>query len=152
MQNGNTQYVGFWPRVLASLIDGFALLLITSPLILMIYGTAYGDSDALIQGPADLFISVFLPAVLCIGMWTWKQATPGKMVISAKIVDAETGEAPSLGQNVARYLGSILSMMCFGLGALWVAFDPRKQGWHDKIAGTLVVRSDTEQAPQETTP
>ena len=39
-----------------------------------------------------------------------------------------------------RYLGYYVSAIPFGLGLLWVAFDPRKQGWHDKMAGTVVVR------------
>ena len=55
-------------------------------------------------------------------------------------MDAETGEAMSLGQSVVRYLGYFVAALPLCLGLIWVAFDPRKQGWHDKIAGTVVVR------------
>lgn len=41
---------------------------------------------------------------------------------------------------IGRYLGYFVSMLFLGLGCIWVAFDSRKQGWHDKLAGTVVVR------------
>ena len=72
--------------------------------------------------------------------WVYRQATPGKIAIGARIVDAETGDVPSTGQLVGRYLGYYVSIIPLMLGIIWVAFDPRKQGWHDKLAGTVVVR------------
>ncbi|MDO9217485.1 MAG: RDD family protein, partial [Lacisediminimonas sp.] len=68
-------------------------------------------------------------------------STPGKLAISAVVVDERTGCPPGLAQQLGRSLGLLLSMVPFGLGFLWVAFHPRKQGWHDKLAGTLVVRA-----------
>lgn len=62
------------------------------------------------------------------------------MAVSAKIVDAKTGNAASTGQLIGRYLAYYLSLVPFCLGFIWVAFDKRKQGWHDKLAGTVVVR------------
>jgi uncharacterized RDD family membrane protein YckC len=70
----------------------------------------------------------------------YRQATPGKMAIGARVVDATTGGAPSTRQLVIRYLGYYVSTIPLLLGLIWVAFDPRKQGWHDKLAGTVVVR------------
>jgi uncharacterized RDD family membrane protein YckC len=70
----------------------------------------------------------------------WKSATPGKMAIGAKIVDATTGAAPTTPQLLLRYLGYFVSVFPACLGLVWVGFDRRKQGWHDKIAGTVVVR------------
>jgi uncharacterized RDD family membrane protein YckC len=81
-----------------------------------------------------------LPAVAIVLFWLFRQATPGKMAISAQVVDARTGGRLSLGQSVVRYLGYFVSTIPFGLGLLWVAFDPKKQAWHDKIAGTVVIR------------
>lgn len=72
--------------------------------------------------------------------WVYRQATPGKMVISARIVDARTGGKPGTGQLIGRYLGYYVSIIPLLLGLVWVAFDARKQGWHDKLAGTVVVR------------
>ncbi len=61
------------------------------------------------------------------------------MLISAKIVDARTYGPPSAGQLVGRYFAYIPAMLFLMLGIIWVAFDKRKQGWHDKLAGTVVI-------------
>lgn len=136
------EYVGFWLRVWASVIDTVLVLLIIGPLLWTIYGREYFSisSDKLIQGPADLLISYVLPAVGIVAFWIARQATPGKMAIGARIVDVRSGAAPSPRQLIIRYLGYYVSLIPFGLGMLWVALDPRKQGWHDKLAGTAVVR------------
>jgi uncharacterized RDD family membrane protein YckC len=137
---GDLQYVGFWPRVGATLIDSILLVLVTTPLLWFAYGPRYWSSTAFIRGPADFFISWVLPAVATVAFWSWRRATPGKMAISARIVDATTGNSPSMGQWLARYLGYFASIIPVGLGMIWVAFDDRKQGWHDKLAHTVVVR------------
>lgn len=143
MQDNELEYVGFWARAGASIIDTVLFLLITLPLSISIYGWAYLDSDqtGLIAGPADFLISWVFPAVAVILFWLFKQATPGKMAVSARVVDAATGQTLSVGQSIGRYLAYFVSTLPLGLGLLWVAFDPKKQGWHDKLAGTVVVRS-----------
>lgn len=142
MQEQNLKYAGFWVRVFASVIDSVLIMCITIPLLISIYGWSYFDTGktAFIAGPADFIISWVMPAVAIIVFWINKQATPGKMAISARIVDAETGNAPSTGQLVGRYFAYFVSAIPLCLGFLWVAFDRRKQGWHDKLAGTVVVR------------
>ena len=134
------EYVGFWTRVGASLIDSLLLMLVILPPLVMIYGWAYFDSTAFIQGPADLLLSWVLPIVAVLLFWIKRQATPGKELLGARIVDAQRLAAASPRQLVIRYLGYYLSAIPLGLGLFWVAFDPRKQGWHDKLASTLVVR------------
>jgi len=142
MQDNDFEYVGFWPRVGASLIDAIILLIITTPPLVAIYGWGYfTDQDKpLIAGPADLLLSWILPAVAVILFWLYKQATPGKMAVSARVVDARTGNSLTVGQSIGRYLAYFVAMLPLFLGIIWVAFDPRKQGWHDKLAGTVVVR------------
>ena len=135
-----TKYVGFWARVLATLIDSVLIMAITLPPLLAIYGLAYLENDEAISGLADILISNILPMILVILFWTKKQATPGEMAGSARIVDAETGKASSVKQCIGRYFAYILSAIPLGLGFLWVAFDPKKQAWHDKLAGTVVVK------------
>ena len=135
------EYVGFWPRVGAALIDTVLVLVICAPLVTSIYGWQYWTAESFIQGPADFLITWVFPAVAAILFWMYRQATPGKMAIAARIVDAATGAKPSTRQLVVRYLGYYVAIVPFMLGILWVAFDPRKQGWHDKLAGTVVVRS-----------
>lgn len=134
------EYVGFWARVGASLIDTALLLILIYPLAFAVYGKEYFLTERFLAGPVDFLISYVLPAVAVILFWVYKSATPGKMVIGARIVDARTGQAPSTGQFIIRYLAYYVSAIALMLGFLWVAWDGRKQGWHDKIANTVVVR------------
>ena len=146
MQSDELEYVGFWPRVGAALIDAILLMIITGSLLMAFYGESYWESNQIIQGPMDFLLSWVLPAVVVIWFWVAKQATPGKMAISAKIVDAQTGHAPSVGQFIGRYFSYIISTIPLFAGLIWVAFDDRKQGWHDKLAGTVVVRQKNRRA------
>jgi uncharacterized RDD family membrane protein YckC len=134
------EYVGFWIRFAAAVVDSVLLLAIILPAVYAIYGPSYFDSGRLIAGPADFVLNWVLPAVAVIVFWLARQATPGKMVFGARIVDAESGAAPSTGQSIGRYFAYYVSMLPLFLGFLWVAFDPRKQGWHDKLARTVVMR------------
>ena len=134
------QYVGFWARVLAALIDTFMLFIITLPIGYLIYGGFAGSDGVVTRGPADVLINWVLPAALILWLWNRLQATPGKMALSARIVDADTGRAPTFTQFVIRYVGYFVSAIPFCLGLIWVGLDRRKQGWHDKMANTVVVR------------
>jgi uncharacterized RDD family membrane protein YckC len=139
----NVEYAGFWIRLFASIIDSILIALITYPLLFAIYGWAGADYSSALNSNgfiAMLFMWV-LPVVAVIWFWTKKQATPGKMLFSLKVLDAKTGNNLTIGQSIARYLGYMLAGIPLGLGYIWAAFDSKKQGWHDKIAGTVVVRS-----------
>ncbi len=140
------EYVGFWARTGATLIDTVLLLMVTIPLMLFVYGAGYWNDTALIKGPAGFVIEWLLPIVAILLFWHLAQATPGKMAVSARIVDARTGAAPSMRQWIVRYLGYFVSTVPLCMGFLWVAFDARKQGWHDKLAGTVVVRPKSREA------
>ncbi len=135
------EYVGFWKRLVATLIDTFILLVIIVPLLLAIYGREYleRELDAGFAGFWDVMLQVVLPAIAVIVFWKYRGATPGKMAISAKIVDAKTGAAPAAGKLVLRYFAYLVAILPLGFGFVWIAIDRRKQGFHDKIAGTLVV-------------
>ncbi len=137
------EYVGFWPRVGASILDTILIGIITYPLLFALYGAEYFSlaNERLSNGIADFILSYVLPFVAVIAFWIYKSATPGKMAIKAKIVDARTGGKPSTGQLIGRYFGYFISLLPLGLGMLWVAWDKKKQGWHDKLAGTVVVRT-----------
>lgn len=156
MDTQELEYVGFWPRVGASIIDSLLVTVILLPLLTRVFGVEKSADDLLgllsqsggslflqllqPDGTVDFLVSWVLPALAVIIFWKYRQATPGKMAISARIVDAKTGGAPTTQQLIVRYLGYFVSTIPLGLGLLWVAFDPRKQGWHDKMAGTVVVR------------
>ena len=141
-ENDELEYAGFWIRVWASIIDTVLLLLITMPILLSIYGAEYFESEDFIHGPIGFLISWMLPAIAVITFWIYKSATPGKMVISSKIVDAQSGRQQSTWHFIGRYLAFLMAGLPLGLGIIWVAFDKRKQGWHDKLAGTVVVRKN----------
>ena len=135
------EYAGFWIRVGASLIDTILILIIVLPIVTTKYGKSYWLSESLVQGFWDLLFSYLLPAIAVIIFWVYKSATPGKMVMHLTIVDEKTGGRPSVSQFVIRYLGYYISMIPLFLGLIWVGIDKRKQGWHDKLAGTVVIRS-----------
>jgi uncharacterized RDD family membrane protein YckC len=65
---------------------------------------------------------------------------PGKILDGIKIVDAGTGDKMSVGQAIARYFAYLISTIPFGLGFIWIGIDKKKQGWHDKLAGPVVIK------------
>ncbi|MEP7155901.1 MAG: RDD family protein [Betaproteobacteria bacterium] len=149
-------YVGFWARLLAQIVDSILISLIMIPLIRSLYSQGLLDFGRMLKspidflmtaslqapsGPLDFLVSYVLPAVVVVAFWMTKQATPGKMLVSARVVDATTLGKISAGQAIGRYFGYIVCMISLGLGFLWVGIDARKQGWHDKLASTLVIRN-----------
>jgi uncharacterized RDD family membrane protein YckC len=144
MENTEVEYAGFWVRLGATLIDTVLVMVITFPLLIAIYGWEYFDPDVntgMLAGPADFLITWVLPLVAVIWFWRSKQATPGKMALGLRVVDADTGGTLSTGQSVGRYFAYLASMLPLFLGFVWIAVDPRKQGWHDKLAHSVVVRT-----------
>lgn len=152
LHGGNTmdpsefEYVGFWPRVGAAIIDSILMMVVLTPLILVFFGPTYFSEASAAPGSVAFLIDWLLPALAILAFWIARQATPGKMLIGAKIVDAVTGEKPIPGQLVLRYIGYYVAMLPLFIGIIWVAFDRRKQGWHDKMGRTVVVR-DRKKAP-----
>ena len=136
-------YVGFFMRSIATLIDSVLVLAIIVPLGWSRLQSAFDpahpvsmDSDGLL---GFLVNWVLLPALVVL-FWRFRGGTPGKMVIGAEIVDADTLGPPSNTQLVIRYVGYFVSTIAFGLGFLWILWDARKQGWHDKLARTVVIK------------
>ena len=132
-------YVGFWRRLAAFLIDSMMVFVVYGPLVVMTFGTEYFSLD--VPRYWDLVTGLVI-VVATLLFWRYEGATPGKIAIAAKIVDAETGKPPSTARLVVRLLAYIVSALPLYLGFLWIAFDRRKQGWHDKIAGTVVIPDD----------
>lgn len=118
------------------------MLIIILPILTAIYGIDYWVNGSFVQGFWDVMFNYILPAIAVIIFWVYKSATPGKMATRSTIVDAKTGGKPSTGQFIGRYLGYYVSMIPLFLGIIWVGIDKRKQGWHDKLAGTVVIRSN----------
>jgi uncharacterized RDD family membrane protein YckC len=132
-------YVGFWQRLFAFLIDSMVVFVVYGPIVIMAFGTEYFLLDVPRYWDAA---SGLVIAVGTLGFWRWQGATPGKIAIAARIVDAKTGNPPSTARLVVRLFAYGVSALPLYLGFLWIAFDRRKQGWHDKIAGTVVIPDD----------
>lgn len=143
MQNNTAEdyeYAGFGVRLLASLIDTLLLATVTYPVLFMIYGADYfTNSDS--SGFFDIVLTYIFPFIAVILFWVSKRATPGKLALDLQVVDADTGDSLSIEQSIIRYVGYIVSAIVLCLGFVWIAFDSRKQGWHDKLSNTVVIRS-----------
>jgi uncharacterized RDD family membrane protein YckC len=136
--SSSPDYAGFGQRALALLIDWLIVIVISMPIIVVAFGAEYFSLDPLRRLWDVLFTGIVGVAV--VGFWRYCGATPGKLAVGVKIVDARTGGAPPTGRLVLRFVGYLVSALPLYLGFLWAAVDRRKQAWHDKIAGTLVVQ------------
>ncbi len=142
-------YAGFWRRLGAAAIDGivFGIPLAFALYALHTFGFFSGElSEAgeLVLAPATLaaLFENLTPAVITIALWALLGATPGKFLLECRVVSARTRKRPGWLQSTVRYVCYFVSLLPLGLGFLWIAWDKRKQGWHDKMAGTLVVIED----------
>jgi len=131
-------YATFWQRAVALLIDWLIVVVIAMPIIVVTFGADYFSLDP-VRRSRDLAIAAVVGAII-VGFWRYYGATPGKLAVGVRIVDAATGKPPPTVRLVIRLLCYVVSAVPFYLGFLWAAFDRRKQGWHDKIAGTVVIQ------------
>jgi uncharacterized RDD family membrane protein YckC len=136
------EYAGFWIRTGASIIDGILLAMITIPIMIMVYGLDEAlYSEKFILGAVDFFLNITLPLFATVILWMYKSATPGKMILGLSVVDQQTGNKLTIGQSFGRYFAYIIAIIPLLLGIFWVAWDKKKQGWHDKLAKTVVIRN-----------
>ncbi len=140
IENEEHHFAGFWIRVGASIIDSIFMILITFPFLSLIYGADYWMSEMFVMGIWDFLISYVFPMIAVILFWLYKSATPGKMIVGIEVISLGYTRKLSIGQSVGRYFAYFPSMIVLFLGFIWVAFDKRKQGWHDKLSNTAVVR------------
>ena len=88
---------------------------------------------------AGLGLAWLVTALYFIVMWH-TGGTVGMRALGLRVAREEDGRPIGFGRATARYLGYLVDWLALGIGLLWVGVDSRKQGWHDKIAGTLVVK------------
>jgi uncharacterized RDD family membrane protein YckC len=138
--SSSPDYAGFWQRAAAFVIDWLIVIVILVPIMIVLFGMREISLDPT-EHSWDLLAFLAI-AVAVIGFWRYCGATPGKLALAVKIVDAATGNPPSTGRLIVRFLAYFVSALPFYLGFFWVALDRRKQGWHDKIAGTVVINSE----------
>jgi uncharacterized RDD family membrane protein YckC len=146
------RYGGFWRRWFAFAIDQAILYLLS--LILLVVGLLARETggspglmfsvETVLDGTGSFALLHMLASLLTAAAYfTWFHGltgrTPGKMLLGLCVVQA-SGEPMTPGVAFLRTVGYLISGLFFWLGFLWVAFDGRKQGWHDKIAATVVLR------------
>lgn len=146
--NGQVKYAGFLKRFLAIFIDGIILMsinfIVQLPLGLMGAVISSGDdagtemAAVATQGLASM-IGVVVNLAYSVGFLTAKGATPGKMALGLVVVNTEHGKISLTKALLRETVGKFVSSFVLLLGYFWVIWDEKKQGWHDKIAGTLVV-------------
>ena len=120
------EYMGFWVRLGARLVDGIVLMLFA--MFLARLGTA---------GLAVLLLVVW---AYFVSFTVWRGQTLGKIAFGIQVINSR-GENPTLFQAILREVpGKIVSELCLFLGYAWAGWDPQKRAWHDYIGGTYVVR------------
>jgi uncharacterized RDD family membrane protein YckC len=143
------KFVGFWQRVVMYLFDLMiisGIIFIVSQIFRVKY-TSKEDIGYIVFVLAR--ISIIIPALYTLTFWKLKGATPGKIIRMVKIVDPKTGEIPKLWRLIIRYLCYPISKSLFFLGFIWIGLDSRKQAWHDKIAGTVVIKPNILKIPKD---
>ena len=135
------RYGGFWVRTVAWIIDAIILVVIGAALSPLFGGTTVVQTSTGVEvNSGASAIQLLVDLVYFVGFWVWRAQTPGMIPFNLRVVRADNGENIDIARGILRYVGVIISFLVLFLGVIWVAFDARKQGWHDKLAGTVVVR------------
>jgi uncharacterized RDD family membrane protein YckC len=122
---------GFWIRFVAYYIDAALVEIIVIFLVLAFFPSIAGV----------LAMSMIVAPVYFIGFWATIGQTIGMMPFRLRVVRNSDGSRLGFGRAVLRLVGLSISCVPLYLGLIWVAFDSRKRGWHDFIAGSAVIRS-----------
>lgn len=147
--SAETRHAGFWYRVLAALIDTILCqvvvfiiaFIVALGVTLPMAETSTGSELEAIGGGVGFLVGIVI-------QWLWFtipessnwQGSPGKKLLGLKVTD-EQGRRIGFGRANARYWSKILSAIILCIGFLMVAFTEKKQGLHDKIAETLVIKA-----------
>jgi len=127
----NPQYSGFWIRVVAAIIDTI-IIGVPASIIGWVLSFATGIvSMTYVAQLGSVVLIVYLDGI--------KGGTPGKLILGMRIVN-EQGNYIGIPMAILRYVGKILSGIILGIGFIMIAFTQKKQGLHDMIAKTFVVK------------
>ena len=139
----------FFRRFAALLLDLVIVTTLLLPVLYALYGPDYFHwrgvygwnllDPALVYRIDEFLLTTILPLMLLVFCWHRWGATPGKMLMSLRIVDVRTGHTPDLKQCIIRLFGYFLSLFVFYLGFLWSLWNRKQQGWHDLLAHTRVI-------------
>jgi uncharacterized RDD family membrane protein YckC len=127
-------YEGFGRRLLAGLVD-LVLMLENPPRASALVAELSG-----LRSHGLWLLGMILSAQSL--FWTFLAATPGMLLLGCQVLRAGSGRHLSLPRSLVRCAGLWLGLACLGVGVLWIIWDPRHQGLHDKLAGSVVVKED----------
>jgi len=153
------KFAGFWRRLVAYLIDSTIITIVFFVLFVIavmafLFGSISGNSNewlADLMDPIKAFSILIFTwisyAAMMIAYFTYFHGTtgrtPGKMLLGLQVLSAD-GTPISFGIAFLRAVSYLVSGALFNIGFIWAAFDKKKQGWHDKIAGTVVIIREQE--------
>jgi uncharacterized RDD family membrane protein YckC len=139
-------FAGYGERLMAYIVD---VIIVTIVIVVVAVigglaiagGAVTGSASAVVGGGLLLVVAIF---VVSLGyfpfFWARGGATPGMRMFGLIVVRDSDGGPISGGQAVIRLIGYWVSSLVFYLGYIWVFVDKRRRGWHDLIAGTVVVQ------------
>ena len=152
------QYAGFVTRLIAWLVDYLIVAAVIGVLAILARFFLQFDGINDLLGTSQVARVIMLGIAYAVaisflllyylGFWMLAGQTPGKWLMGVRIVRTD-GERLLFRSALVRLLGYLLSFFLF-LGYLWVLYDNRRQAWHDKLAGTIVVYSWPEGAARTT--
>ncbi len=147
MESYTVDYTGLWLRTMAMAIDG-AILGTIIWLFNGVWSLAFGRGWMGTAASNDAsgvywFFVILIPFLMVtgyfIGFWRWRGQTPGKMTLGIRIVRFN-GDGIGWGGAIMRFLVYTISFVPLLIGFVWIGFDTRRQGLHDKLAETYVIR------------
>lgn len=140
------QYASRWRRFFAALLDGIILLVFQSIIGMMLgFGAlSLTGNEFTSAATTAVWMSYVVNLTISVAYWVFLQAsmgqTLGKKALGIKVVDSE-GKTPSVVTFFLREIvGKIVSAIILLIGYLMILWDDKRQGLHDKIAGTYVIK------------
>lgn len=140
--------IGFGRRLAATLLDGVILyagtfILILAAGVIGVFTNLYTESQPIPVRSLMIVCGLILSLLYYVLAWSKSGQTIANSVLGIKIVGAD-GKPLPVGRALLRYIGYIISALCLSIGFLWVAFDKKRQGWHDKIASSYAVDGEAD--------
>lgn len=133
-------YAGLPVRTAAMLIDVIPLLAVVAVLGTVGIGPGLSGAGSPLRRTTELLVTLAVLLVVVALTDALVGGTPGRRLSGLRVVRASDGASMSTAVALRRVLGLVLALLPLGIGVLWAAVDSRGQGWHDKVAGTVVLR------------
>jgi len=135
------QTAGFGVRVLAYLVDGVILSFFGGAFPYLVLPNYYSNTGQQVTSVTSGSVAVSFIYFVIFWSWLGGGRTLGMRLLGLRVLREQSMAPPGIIAAVVRWIGLWISFAVCFVGVIWVAFDSRHQGWHDKLARTLVVRT-----------